>query len=136
MLTKDYLNMNYKKMELTLNEHIGAKIRLKRKQRNMTLQQLGSFLGLTPQQIQKYEKGRQRITADMLWDLSKLFNVPVQFFYEGFIESEETFLKEDETPFDYGQNETEELLNLYYKLKNRKALIAFLHMIVENEKEG
>ena len=128
--------MDYKKMELTLNEHIGTKIRLKRKQRNMTLQQLGSFLDLTPQQIQKYEKGRQRITADMLWDLSKLFNVPVQFFYEGFIESEKTFLKEDETPFDYGQNETEELLNLYYKLKNRKALIAFLHMIVENEKEG
>lgn len=137
MLTKDYFDMNYLNNLSALNEYIGGRIRMKRKQRKMTLQQLGEYLKLTPQQTQKYEKGKQKITAEMLWDLSKLFNVPIQFFYEGFIDTDSTILEEEQTEFNYNnKKETEELIDLYYKLKNRKALMTFLHMIVDNEKEG
>lgn len=129
--------MDYRTKPLSLNEHIGGRIRKKRKQLNMTLQQLGELLKLTPQQTQKYEKGKQKITAEILWELSKIFNVPVQFFYEEFIEEKQYFLEEEQAEFDYNnKKETEELISLYYKLKNRKALMTFLHMILENEKEG
>lgn len=127
--------MNYLNNLSALNEYIGGRIRMKRKQRKMTLQQLGEYLKLTPQQTQKYEKGKQKITAEMLWDLSKLFNVPVQFFYEGFIDTDTTSLKEEQTDF-CNDTEDKQIIELYHKLKNRKALLNFLHMIVDNEKEG
>lgn len=127
--------MNYLNNLSTLNEYIGGRIRMKRKQRKMTLQQLGEYLKLTPQQTQKYEKGKQKITAEMLWDLSKLFNVPVQFFYEGFIDTDSTILEEEQTDF-CNDTEDKQIIELYHKLKNRKALLNFLHMIVDNEKEG
>ena len=62
--------------------HVGSRVRLRRMLLGMSQEKLGEHLGLTFQQIQKYEKGINRIGASRLFDLSKVLQVPVQFFYE------------------------------------------------------
>ncbi len=59
-----------------------ARVRLRRMLLGMSQEKLGEHLGLTFQQIQKYEKGINRIGASRLFDLSQVLGVPVQFFYE------------------------------------------------------
>lgn len=62
--------------------HVGSRVRLRRMLLGMSQEKLGEHLGLTFQQIQKYEKGINRIGASRLYDLSQVLSVPVQFFYE------------------------------------------------------
>ncbi len=62
--------------------HVGGRVRLRRMILGMSQEKLGESLGLTFQQVQKYEKGVNRIGASRLYDLSKVLGVPVQFFYE------------------------------------------------------
>jgi transcriptional regulator with XRE-family HTH domain len=62
--------------------HVGSRVRLRRMLLGMSQEKLGEHLGLTFQQIQKYEKGINRIGASRLFDLARVLGVPVQFFYE------------------------------------------------------
>ena len=62
--------------------HVGSRVRLRRMLLGMSQEKLGERMGLTFQQIQKYEKGANRIGASRLFDLSKILEVPVQFFFE------------------------------------------------------
>lgn len=62
--------------------HVGGRVRLRRMLLGMSQEKLGEHLGLTFQQVQKYEKGINRIGASRLFDLSQVLGVPVQFFYE------------------------------------------------------
>lgn len=65
-----------------IDVHVGGRVRLRRMLLGMSQEKLGEHLGLTFQQIQKYEKGINRIGASRLFDLSQVLGVPVQFFYE------------------------------------------------------
>jgi transcriptional regulator with XRE-family HTH domain len=65
-----------------IDVHVGSRVRLRRMLLGMSQEKLGEHLGLTFQQIQKYEKGINRIGASRLFDLAKVLGVPVQFFYE------------------------------------------------------
>jgi transcriptional regulator with XRE-family HTH domain len=62
--------------------HVGARVRLRRMLVGMSQEKLGEQLGLTFQQVQKYEKGVNRIGAGRLHELGQVLGVPVQFFYE------------------------------------------------------
>ncbi|GBQ48680.1 helix-turn-helix domain-containing protein [Komagataeibacter sucrofermentans] len=63
--------------------HVGNRIRLRRTLLGMSQERLGNALGLTFQQVQKYERGRNRVGASRLYDLACVLNVPVAFFFEG-----------------------------------------------------
>lgn len=65
-----------------LDLHVGSRVRLQRMLLGMSQEKLGERLGLTFQQIQKYEKGINRIGASRLYELAKVLGVSVQFFYE------------------------------------------------------
>lgn len=65
-----------------IDEHVGARVRLRRMLLGMSQEKLGECLGLTFQQVQKYEKGVNRIGASRLFDLAQVLGVPVQFFYD------------------------------------------------------
>jgi transcriptional regulator with XRE-family HTH domain len=65
-----------------VDEHVGARVRLRRMLLGMSQEKLGESLGLTFQQVQKYEKGVNRIGASRLFDLAQVLGVPVQFFYD------------------------------------------------------
>lgn len=62
--------------------HVGSRVRLRRMVIGMSQEKLGERMGLTFQQIQKYEKGTNRIGASRLFQLSQILDVPVQFFFE------------------------------------------------------
>jgi transcriptional regulator with XRE-family HTH domain len=68
---------------------LGARIRLRRCEIDMSQEQLGNQLGLSFQQIQKYEKGTNRVGAARLQKIADILGVPVTFFYEGDAKSKE-----------------------------------------------
>jgi transcriptional regulator with XRE-family HTH domain len=66
-----------------VDKHVGNRIRMRRLMLDLTQVQLAEGLGLTFQQVQKYEKGTNRISASRLHRLSHILHVPVPFFFEG-----------------------------------------------------
>ena len=62
--------------------HVGKRLRQRRTFIGMTQEQLGAALGITFQQIQKYERGANRIGASRLFDICRILDVPPQFFFE------------------------------------------------------
>ena len=64
--------------------HVGSRVKLRRMILGMSQEALGKSLGLTFQQIQKYERGVNRIGASRIFEMSQLLSVPVQFFYDDF----------------------------------------------------
>jgi transcriptional regulator with XRE-family HTH domain len=65
------------------DQHVGARVRMRRKMLAMSQQKLGAALGLSFQQVQKYERGANRIGASRLQQMSHILEVPVEFFFEG-----------------------------------------------------
>lgn len=63
--------------------HVGSRVRMRRMLVGMSQDALGGKLGLTFQQVQKYEKGSNRIGASRLYQIAQTLNVPVDYFYEG-----------------------------------------------------
>jgi transcriptional regulator with XRE-family HTH domain len=62
--------------------HVGSRVRMRRMLLGMSQDKLGEAIGLTFQQVQKYERGANRIGASRLFELSKVLDVPVSFFFE------------------------------------------------------
>lgn len=65
-----------------IDVHVGSRVRLRRTLMGITQEKLGEALGLTFQQVQKYERGSNRIGASRLFDLARVLEVPVGFFYD------------------------------------------------------
>ena len=75
--------MMAKKAPNPTDKHVGARVRMRRMMLGMSQEKLGDSLGLTFQQVQKYEKGANRIGASRLQQISHILQVPVSFFFEG-----------------------------------------------------
>jgi transcriptional regulator with XRE-family HTH domain len=75
--------MMAKKAPNPIDKHVGARVRMRRMMLGMSQEKLGNSLGLTFQQVQKYEKGTNRIGASRLQQISHILQVPVSFFFEG-----------------------------------------------------
>ena len=71
-----------KKQPSAVDAHVGSRVRLRRMLIGMSQEKLGELLGLTFQQVQKYEKGANRIGASRLFDISSILGVPVQYFFD------------------------------------------------------
>ena len=71
-----------KKKPNPIDIHVGSRIRLRRNMLGMSQEKLGENLGITFQQIQKYEKGTNRVGASRLQAISSILGVPVAFFFE------------------------------------------------------
>jgi len=72
-----------KKQANPIDIQVGNRVRIRRMLIGMSQERLGDLLGLTFQQVQKYEKGVNRIGAGRLFEVARILNVPVDFFYEG-----------------------------------------------------
>src|SRR5215207_246873 len=66
-----------------VDKHVGSRVRMRRLMLSLSQEKLGDALGLTFQQVQKYEKGSNRIGASRLQQLALILQVPVSFFFEG-----------------------------------------------------
>jgi len=72
-----------KKIPNPIDKHVGSRVRMKRILLGMSQEKLGEALGLTFQQVQKYEKGANRIGASRLQEIAKILQSPPSFFFEG-----------------------------------------------------
>ncbi len=130
--------------------HVGNRIKIRRNLLGWSQEKLGAMLGLTFQQIQKYEKGLNRVSASRLWDFSVVMNTPVGFFYEDMddqtVQSSprrfsnpdaEMSLNEHSSLFDEDpmrKQETLELIRAYYKISNRSVAQNLYNLIVSMSK--
>ena len=74
--------MANKKQPNPIDIHVGSRVRLRRMMLSMSQEKLGEQLGITFQQIQKYEKGTNRIGASRLQHIARVLTVPISFFFE------------------------------------------------------
>lgn len=120
-----------------IDAHVGARIRRRRALLGMSQEQLGDALGVTFQQIQKYERGANRVGASRLFDISRVLDVPISYFFEdisqdisetplsgprgrtyGFAETQEPFNVDVEPSLNdpLRKHETLELVSAYYRI--------------------
>jgi transcriptional regulator with XRE-family HTH domain len=114
-----------------IDVHVGKRLRLRRTLLGMSQERLGELLGLTFQQVQKYERGANRIGSSRLFELGQILDVPVSFFFDdlpagvggaargyagpGLAEESSAFDHDDEgLPLD--RRETLELVRAYYRI--------------------
>ena len=72
-----------KKLPNPIDKHVGSRLRMRRKMLGMSQEELAEALKIASQQVQKYEKGTDRISASRLQHISHILQVPVPFFFEG-----------------------------------------------------
>jgi transcriptional regulator with XRE-family HTH domain len=86
-----------------IDQHVGSRVRLRRQLMKMSQEKLGDELGVTFQQVQKYERGANRVGASRLYRLSRVLEVPVQFFFEGLGDKTAVtgLAEDDQTPIVY-----------------------------------
>ncbi len=120
-----------------IDVHVGSRIRLRRTLMGLSQERLGEALGLTFQQVQKYERGVNRVGASRLFDLSRILDVPISFFFDdlpeplgeaggaaaprrawGFADAQEGFGAPAAAPVDDAlhRRETLELVRAYYRI--------------------
>jgi transcriptional regulator with XRE-family HTH domain len=80
------------------DRHVGKRVRMRRLMVKMTQEKLAAQLGLTFQQVQKYEKGVNRVSASRLREMSHVLQVPVQFFFDGLPETKGGIAKDRQEP--------------------------------------
>ena len=107
--------------------YVGSRVRLRRTLLGMSQEKLGNALGLTFQQIQKYERGANRIGSSRLYKLSRILDVPVSFFFDEMPEDAIKRMKGAAEPgaesFEsdkLSKRETLELVRAYYKITDPK----------------
>ncbi len=115
--------------------HVGSRIRLRRRLLGLSQTKLGDAVGLTFQQIQKYEIGANRVAASRIYQLATALNVPVSFFFDAMSpdlipEFPESPVEEDRLPSDlFAQRDTLELLRDYHRITNATVRKKFLDMV-------
>ncbi|MCT4635204.1 MAG: helix-turn-helix domain-containing protein [Rickettsiales bacterium] len=133
--------------ENNIESFIGRQIRKRRHILGMSQSDLASKVGVTFQQIQKYEKGTNKIMASRLYELSKIMNVHLNYFFEEYKNKEDTTnfsLNEEQSEFIYklpnsspaspGQDALK-LVKVYNKIpndKSKKKLLGFLKSLTED----
>lgn len=134
--------------------HVGSRLRMRRNLVGLSQEQLGKSLGLTFQQIQKYERGINRMGSSRLFQIAKTLSVPVAYFFEelpsttagqgqpGFADNEQTPLgtaaaAEQQNDYDIlRRRETLELIRAYYRIqdvKQRRKVYELIRSMADEE---
>jgi transcriptional regulator with XRE-family HTH domain len=105
-----------------VDRHVGARIRLRRRLRGLSMEKLGRATGVTYQQLQKYETGANRVSASRLHQLAKVLGVPISFFFDELppeVSGRVPSLEQAADPFDDGllaRRVTLELVHAYHNI--------------------
>ena len=128
-----------------IDVHVGSRVRLRRKLLGMSLKKLGEAIGLNFQQVQKYERGLNRIGASRLFDLARALDVPVEFFFDDMSDDVAAHSPGQSKgtaseavgggPDPMAKRETLDLVPAYYKIHDasvRKRLLAFMQALAKD----
>jgi len=129
-----------KKQANPIDIQVGNRVRIRRMLIGMSQERLGDLLGLTFQQVQKYEKGVNRIGAGRLFEVARILNVPVDFFYEGLNSISEGGLGEGAPPVMefISSGEGLQLSLAFMKIKDakvRKRVLDLVKSLSEEEEQ-
>lgn len=131
-----------KKQANPVDIQVGNRVRIRRMLIGMSQERLGELLGLTFQQVQKYEKGVNRIGAGRLFDVSRILGVPIDYFYEGVaLGGQEGFAEDGGTPpvMEFvSSGEGLQLSLAFMKIKDskvRKRVLDLVKSLAEEEAE-
>ena len=123
--------------------HVGRRLRLKRTIMGLSQESIGKAIGVTFQQIQKYERGINRMGASRLYDFARALHVPVSYFFEGYGDELSDHsplygMAESESPaFEHAaisNRETMDIMRAYHKIKNpqvRKRIVDLIKSMAE-----
>lgn len=114
--------------------HVGARVRMRRKFLGMSQEGLAETIELTFQQVQKYERGSNRISASKLYEIARALKAPVAYFFEGYGENEavEGFSESESEQFVHGflmTTEGIELAEAFPRIKNAKHRRRILELV-------
>lgn len=126
-----------------IDVHVGKRLRSRRIFLGISQQRLGQDLGISFQQVQKYENGTNRVSASRLYQVSGIFEVPITYFFEGLDRSNIPGSSDsDDIDFEDGKRrsvskrETLELVKALHRIKDddiRKSAVKFLKSIANSE---
>lgn len=123
-----------------IDVHVGARVRQRRVLLGLSQSKLGQNIGVTFQQMQKYESGANRISASRLWRLSRDLGVPVQYFFDEMPGENGTPAAVESTPgageVSTSARESLELLRGYYAIQDAELRRTIRQMIKAIEKQG
>jgi len=136
--------MSENKLPNDVDRIVGMRMRLRRRDLKLTQEQLGEKLGLTFQQVQKYEKGVNRVSAGRLFNMAKVLGVPVTYFFEGvsdMLDGSPLAAAEAEAPpiLPIMDMEAIELVSAFQKISDadlRKTLLATIQAAAASAKKG
>jgi transcriptional regulator with XRE-family HTH domain len=119
------------------DRYVGSRVRMRRMMVGMSQEKLGDALGLTFQQVQKYEKGINRISASRLQHLTQILEVPIPFFFDGAPESKKnvTDLVPDYVTNFLAMREGLELVTAFSHIQNRHVRRAIVELVEQIEPE-
>ncbi len=114
--------------------HVGQRVRARRKMLGLSQTQLGQELGVTFQQVQKYERGTNRIGSSRLFRMSNTLDVPVAYFFEGAETKMPGYVSLNETMGEavFDREETQELVDAYYRIADpriRKKVLGLARLL-------
>lgn len=128
-----------------IDKHVGSRVRMRRVLIGMSQERLGDALGLTFQQVQKYEKGTNRIGASRLQQIARILGMPVEFFFEGAPQvdrgQQAGFAEVADTPYvaDFlATNEGVQLNRAFLRIKDakmRRRVVDLVNAIAGEESE-
>lgn len=128
---------------------VGQKLKNRRNLIGITQENLAEAAGITFQQVQKYEKGRNRLSASRLFQFARVLDVPISYFFEGFFAPDSQiglsggFADNEQEPFDcddgsaddlMNQKETIDLVRTYYSITDERLRKDFLKMLKQMAK--
>lgn len=124
--------------------HVGAKVRMRRKFMGLSQDSLAKGLGLTFQQVQKYERGSNRISASKLYEISRFLKSHIGYYFEGYGEADTTggFSESESEQFVHGflmTTEGIELAEAFPRIKNakwRKKILDLVRTLAEEESDN
>ena len=110
-----------------IDVHVGNRIKWRRKVLKLSQQQMANSLGLTFQQIQKYEKGLNRVGASRLWDISRVLGVSMDFFFEDMNNMDFNSLKKKYVSVSFKQK-IKDRLEMYGLLEAAKRIYKLIRL--------
>lgn len=124
-----------------VDRHVGRRVETRRKALGYSQSQLGAALGLTFQQIQKYEKGANRISASKLWEIAHFFKVEIGYFFDGLTAAAPGVAESDTVSFEHDYpvtRQSQEIARLAPRLSlnQQKATLAMVRELVGDGKGG
>lgn len=117
-----------------VDRHVGLRIRMRRKEMGISQERLAEALGITFQQVQKYERGANRVSASKLWEIASALKTPVAYFYDGLGDREAAAAQRDAAQEFLLSSEGIELISAFPRIAEpaiRRKIVELVRVVAD-----